>query len=78
MAEIISTALAVNPKSFTIPEWCARRRVGRTRAFEEIASGRLRTYKVGRRRYVSEEADLQWARDREAESNPHDGGFVAL
>lgn len=76
MSEVLQAALAA--KSLTIAEWCAVRRVGRTRAFEEISSGRLRTYKVGRRRYISSEADAQWARDREAESNPHDGGFVAL
>ncbi|ODS96542.1 MAG: hypothetical protein ABS56_12735 [Lautropia sp. SCN 69-89] len=66
MSEILQAALAA--KSLTIAEWCHVRRVGRTRAFEEIQSGRLRTYKVGRRRYISAEADTQWQRDREAES----------
>lgn len=66
MSEILQAALAA--KSLTIAEWCHVRRVGRTRAFEEISSGRLRTYKVGRRRYISAEADAQWQRDREAES----------
>jgi len=44
------------------------RRVGRTRAFEEITTGRLKTYRVGRRRYISDEADAQWLRERESES----------
>lgn len=55
-------------RSFTIAEWCAMRRVGRTRAFEEITTGRLKTYRVGRRRYISDEADAQWLRERESES----------
>lgn len=76
MSEVLQAALAA--KSLTIAEWCAVRRVGRTRAFEEISTGRLRTYRVGRRRYISAEADAQWQRDREAESNPHDDSCVIL
>jgi len=76
MPALPSAAPAV--KSLTIAEWCHVRRVGRTRAFEEIQSGRLTTYKVGRRRYISADADAQWQRDREAESNPHDGSYVSV
>jgi hypothetical protein len=67
VSEAIQAALTA--KSFTIAEWCALRRLGRTRAFEEISSGRLRTYKVGRRRFISAEADAKWQRDREAETS---------
>lgn len=55
-------------RSYTLEEWSALRRVGRTRTFGEVSSGRLKTYKVGTRRFVTEEADAQWLRDREAEA----------
>lgn len=34
--------------------------VGRTNVFEEIAAGRLKTYRVGRRRYISARAAQEW------------------
>lgn len=67
MSEVLQAALAA--KSLTIAEWCEARRLGRTRAFEEISSGRLKTYKVGRRRFISADADAQWLRAREAETS---------
>jgi hypothetical protein len=36
--------------------------------YKEIAAGRLKTFKVGRRRYVSREAAEQWRREREREA----------
>lgn len=70
MSDLIQSvrAAVAATKSYTVPEWCHARRVGRTRAYEEISSGRLKTYKVGRRRFISADADAQWQRDREAES----------
>ena len=35
--------------------------------YNEVNSGRLRTYKVGRRRFASEEACVEYVRAREAE-----------
>lgn len=55
-------------RSYTLEEWSALRRIGRTSAFKEVSSGRLKTYKVGTRRFVTEEADAQWLHDREAEA----------
>lgn len=65
-------------RALSIEQFASLYGVGRTRVFEEIAAGRLVTYTVGRRRYISLAAADKWQRDREAESNPHDGGFVAL
>ena len=39
----------------------------RAKLYEEINSGRLKTFKVGRRRYISDEAIDQYIHDREAE-----------
>lgn len=55
-------------RTYTIPQFVAFYGVGRTRVFEEINSGRLKTYKVGRRRYISATAAAQWLADREAEA----------
>ena len=37
--------------------------------YNEINSGRLKTYKVGRRRFVSAEALRKYIKDREAEAS---------
>ncbi|MDI1342419.1 hypothetical protein [Polaromonas sp.] len=57
-------------QAFTIPEFIGHFKVGRTSAYEEIGSGRLTTYKVGRRRYISAHAAAEWQRKLEAETNP--------
>ena len=41
--------------------------LGRNSIYEEINAGRLRSFRVGRRRLVSEKAILDWIADREAE-----------
>lgn len=56
-------------QAFTIPEFIGHFKVGRTTTYEEIASGRLATYKVGRRRYISAHAAAEWQRKLEAETN---------
>lgn len=62
--------LDMDTKAFTIDEFTDTYKVGRTIAYEEIASGRLKTYKLGRRRYISANAAADWQRRLEAESNP--------
>ncbi len=52
----------------TMPETCEALGFGHQKLYDEINAGRLKTYKVGRRRYASEEAIRQYIRDREAES----------
>lgn len=53
---------------YALNKWCKARDVGRTRAYEEIKSGRLETYKVGRKRFVSATADAEWQRRCQAET----------
>lgn len=52
--------------AMNVPEFIARYKVGRTVAYAEIASGRLATYKVGRRRYISEAAAQEWQKKMES------------
>lgn len=56
-------------QAFSIPEFIGSFGVGRTKTYEEIESGRLKTYKVGRRRYISEHAAAEWQRKLETETN---------
>lgn len=55
--------------AYTVEQFIGAAKVGRTKAYEEIASGRLATYKVGRRRYISAHAVADWQRKLEAETN---------
>lgn len=54
--------------AYTVEQFIGAAKVGRTKAYEEIASGRLATYKVGRRRYISSRAAADWQRRLEAEA----------
>jgi hypothetical protein len=62
----------VEAQALTIDEFTDTYKVGRTIAYEEIASGRLKTYKLGRRRYISAAAASEWQRRLEAESSKSD------
>jgi hypothetical protein len=55
--------------SYRIPEFCAAFGVGRTRAYEEIAAGRLRAFKIGRATLIAGEDALAW-RDRYRAGQP--------
>lgn len=57
------------PQTFTVNQFISTFKLGRTRTYEEIDSGRLVTYKVGRNRYISGSAAEQWQRRLEAETN---------
>ena len=59
----------MHQQAFTIPEFIGHFKIGRTSAYEEIGSGRLATYKVGRRRYISARAAADWQRKLEAETS---------
>lgn len=48
------------PRAFSIPEFCRRYGIGRTNAYQEIAAGRLRAVKVGRRTLITQEAADAW------------------
>lgn len=62
------TNTIAQPAAWTIEEWFRHRRLGRTKGFEEIKAGRIRTYRVGKRRFVTRDADQQWEHDRLAET----------
>lgn len=47
-------------EAFTIQQFIEAFKLGRTSVYEEIATGRLPTYKVGRRRFISANAARQW------------------
>jgi hypothetical protein len=47
-------------EAFTIQQFIDAFKLGRTSVYEEIATGRLPTYKVGRRRFISANAARQW------------------
>ena len=57
-------------QAFTVNEFLRNYKIGRTKAYDEIASGRLVTYKVGRKRLISPHAAEAWQRGLEAETNP--------
>lgn len=52
--------ISVKPGLLSIKAFCIWADIGRTKAYAEIASGRLRTVKVGRRRLVPAEAVSDW------------------
>jgi excisionase family DNA binding protein len=49
-------------RAFKIEEFCRRYPIGRTKAYEEISSGRLRAHKVGRRTIITAEDAEDWLR----------------
>ena len=57
------------PQTFTINQFISTFKLGRTKTYEEIESGRLATYKVGRNRYISGRAAEEWQRRLEAETS---------
>lgn len=54
--------------AFTVPQLMDAFGISRTTVYEEIGSGRLASYQVGRRRYVSASAAAEWQKRLEAET----------
>jgi excisionase family DNA binding protein len=50
----------MDKRAFSISEFCARYSIGRTRAYEEIAAGRLRAVKAGQRTLIPEDSAEAW------------------
>lgn len=48
--------------------------IGRTKLYDEIASSRIRSLKVGKRRLITVEAIKDWLQAREAENASGVGG----
>lgn len=55
--------------AYTVEQFIGASKIGRTKVYDEISTGRLETYKVGRRRYISARAAADWQRRLEAEAN---------
>lgn len=61
--------------SFTINEWCQRRRISRSMFYKLDAQGKgPHTHNVGSSRRISAEADAAWVREREAEDSAKEAG----
>ncbi len=56
----------VDHGAYTMVEFMERFRVGRTTFYREIKAGRLRSYTLGRRRFVSYGAASEWLSALEA------------
>lgn len=54
--------------TYTIPEAAIALRLSRAYLYRDIAAGRIRSYCVGRRRYISAEAIREYIEQREAET----------
>ena len=59
----------MDKKAFSVKEFEQAHDVGHTKTCEEIKSGRLVSYKLGRRRYISTHAAADWQRRLESETN---------
>lgn len=57
--------------TYTMTEAAEALGIGHQKLYDEINAGRLRTYRVGRRRYASAEAVHDYIRDREREAAEH-------
>jgi hypothetical protein len=55
---------------FPFSEFCARHSLGKDAGYNEVRSGRLRTFLVGGRRFVSAEAAAEWRAAVEAAPAP--------
>jgi len=57
----------MNEQAFTVPQFIASFKVSRTKTYDEIGAGRLASYQVGRRRYISASAAADWQKRLETE-----------
>jgi excisionase family DNA binding protein len=55
-----STPIAAPSRAFSIHEFCPYYGIGRTTAYAEIAAGRLRRRKVGKRSLISKDDAEAW------------------
>lgn len=56
--------------SYTLKEWCERRKVSRSTAYRLIRAGQLETYKVRRRRYVADRSDRAFIESAKHDREP--------
>jgi hypothetical protein len=51
--------IQVRPQ-YPLNDFCREFGIGRTRAYQEIAAGRLKSFKIGKLTFVTGEAALAW------------------
>ena len=66
-------AIAASPLAVAPGEAARLMGIGRTLVYEEIASTRLRSAKIGKRRLITIEAIKDWLKAREAENASSEG-----
>ena len=54
--------------SYSVDELAERNNLCRQSIYKEINAGRLRSFKVGKSRRITEEAEREWIRQREEEA----------
>jgi excisionase family DNA binding protein len=47
-------------RATSIAEFCQRYRLGRTKVYEELKSGRLRARKIGKRSIITDDDEEEW------------------
>jgi hypothetical protein len=63
-----AASLAQN-QSYTIKEWCAKRRISKAMFYKLDGKGKgPRTHYAGTKRLISPQADADWIAEREAEA----------
>jgi hypothetical protein len=59
----------MSEESLTLTQWCAKRKVSKPMHYKLKSQGKaVRTHYVGSKVLVSDEADMEWVREREAEA----------
>ena len=56
-------------RSLTVNQVVERNQLSRQTIYNEINAGRLRTFKVGKSRRITEQAEQDWIHEREAEAS---------
>jgi excisionase family DNA binding protein len=54
---------AAQRRGFSVNEFCERYPAGRSTAYEEIAAGRLRARKIGRKTIITQDDAEEWLRN---------------
>jgi len=73
LPEIQAIAASLPPLAVAPGEAARLMGIGRTLVYEEIASTRLRSAKIGKRRLITIEAIKDWLKAREAENASGEG-----
>ena len=55
--------------SLTVEQVAKRNHLSRQSIYNEINAGRLRSFKVGKSRRITERAESEWIHEREAEAS---------